>query len=144
MAEWSLSHAKTLIICHPGQRNRLWYRWRGKNSSIKPIYYGMGLYQIVYMAYRLFDIATYHLPISKCYGQYTFRVENFGFLEMKWMYSHSIIQLNVAGVSMFLDVSKIALVVEIAAIQLVPYCKNCTFQLAPVRHETTDFLDLTH
>ena len=61
------------------------------------------------------------------------------------MYSHSIIQLNVAGVSMFLDVSKIALVVEIAAIQLVPFCKNnCTFQLATVRPEKADFLDLTH
>ena len=40
------------------------------------------------------------------------------------MYSHSIIQLNVAGVSMFLAVSKIALVVEIAAILPALYYKR--------------------
>lgn len=53
-----------------------------------------------------------------------FRAENFGCLEMKWVYSHLTILLNVAGVAMSRAVSKIALVVGIAAIPLVPYYKR--------------------
>lgn len=95
--------------------------------------------------YSLFHKRPYHVNMKMLMEEYkinNFRVENFGYLEMKWKYFHLTIQLNVVGVSMSLAVSKIALVVEIAAILPVPYCEK---QYFPARNCTvlkTYFLDI--
>ena len=61
------------------------------------------------------------------------------------MFFHSIIQLNAAGASTSLAVSKIALVVEIAAILLVPFCKNSVLSTSEVyAPDNRLFLVFTH
>ena len=55
------------------------------------------------------------------------------------MYFHLIIQLNVAGASTSLAVSKIALVVEIAAILLVPFCKDSVLSTSELYGTNTPF-----
>ena len=106
--------------------NEIVYDIDGEVTRLYP--FGLKSYHMTHMAH-IFDKID------------NFRVENSGFLETKWMYSHSIIQLNVAGASTSLAVSKIALVVEIAAILLVPFCKKpSTFHFGTVRSEYSIFL----